>query len=441
MTLAELDRVDGPALLSLAVRFGTTRLIDNEPLGDRPRDAERCMVAGGRILLAYLVFYAALGAAYPYMPVFYRDLGLALDRDRHPDRGPGGRSCWSSAPVWGGLADRFPRSRVDPAAGGRRRHGRRRRSCTCRSASSRSSSARSCLFVGLAGIGADARCPDAGDPRLGRPQPVRPGPGVRLAGVRRRDAGRRRHARSLRVTVPVLGLHPDAWSLTVIVTATIPRRGTTVSVSLRRGMAAVLSVRGHAAVPRPGSSSSGRRSSGTNTFYSIQMVAIGGERRLDRAHLGDRRPGRGADSCTRSRASRSASAPSGCSSSGAIAFALRDRPGRLCHRAVAVAGHRAARGRRASRACSSAASPSCASRAPSGTGGTAQGILDERSGLATIVGSTLGGVIAAAIGIPGLFVHLRDRVGHRRRDHRGRRSSARRRPARTGPGTRSAPPG
>jgi pantoate--beta-alanine ligase len=32
-TLAELDRVDGPALASLAVRFGATRLIDNEPLG------------------------------------------------------------------------------------------------------------------------------------------------------------------------------------------------------------------------------------------------------------------------------------------------------------------------------------------------------------------------------------------------------------------------
>lgn len=31
-TLAELHRVDRPALLSLAVRFGTTRLIDNEPL-------------------------------------------------------------------------------------------------------------------------------------------------------------------------------------------------------------------------------------------------------------------------------------------------------------------------------------------------------------------------------------------------------------------------
>jgi pantoate--beta-alanine ligase len=31
-TLRELERVDGPALLSLAVRFGDTRLIDNEPL-------------------------------------------------------------------------------------------------------------------------------------------------------------------------------------------------------------------------------------------------------------------------------------------------------------------------------------------------------------------------------------------------------------------------
>lgn len=33
LSLAELDRVDGPAILSLAVRFGPTRLIDNETLG------------------------------------------------------------------------------------------------------------------------------------------------------------------------------------------------------------------------------------------------------------------------------------------------------------------------------------------------------------------------------------------------------------------------
>jgi pantoate--beta-alanine ligase len=39
-TLGELDTVDGPALASMAVRFGSTRLIDNEPLdvdtGTRP---------------------------------------------------------------------------------------------------------------------------------------------------------------------------------------------------------------------------------------------------------------------------------------------------------------------------------------------------------------------------------------------------------------------
>jgi pantoate--beta-alanine ligase len=32
-TLAELGRVEGPAMLSVAVRFGTTRLIDNIHLG------------------------------------------------------------------------------------------------------------------------------------------------------------------------------------------------------------------------------------------------------------------------------------------------------------------------------------------------------------------------------------------------------------------------
>jgi len=32
VSLRELETIDGPALLSLAVRFGSTRLIDNEPL-------------------------------------------------------------------------------------------------------------------------------------------------------------------------------------------------------------------------------------------------------------------------------------------------------------------------------------------------------------------------------------------------------------------------
>ena len=39
-TLRELDRVEGPALLSLAVSFGSTRLIDNEILDGRDRDLQ-----------------------------------------------------------------------------------------------------------------------------------------------------------------------------------------------------------------------------------------------------------------------------------------------------------------------------------------------------------------------------------------------------------------
>jgi pantoate--beta-alanine ligase len=40
VTLTELDRIEGPALLSTAVRFGATRLIDNEPLDAEPFDAD-----------------------------------------------------------------------------------------------------------------------------------------------------------------------------------------------------------------------------------------------------------------------------------------------------------------------------------------------------------------------------------------------------------------
>jgi pantoate--beta-alanine ligase len=46
-TLAELDSVDGPALASLAVRFGSTRLIDNELLDDDAGTEARPQVYGG----------------------------------------------------------------------------------------------------------------------------------------------------------------------------------------------------------------------------------------------------------------------------------------------------------------------------------------------------------------------------------------------------------
>src|SRR6188768_78927 len=69
------------------------------------------MVAGRRILLAYLVYYAAIGAAFPYLPVFYRGIGLGLAEI-------GVLTAIQAtvqlllAPVWGGLADRFPGTRL-----------------------------------------------------------------------------------------------------------------------------------------------------------------------------------------------------------------------------------------------------------------------------------------------------------------------------------------
>src|SRR4249919_1384362 len=69
------------------------------------------MAAGRRILLAYLVYFASIGTAFPYLPVFYRDLGLTLAEI-------GVLTAMQAAvqlllaPVWGGLADRFPRSRL-----------------------------------------------------------------------------------------------------------------------------------------------------------------------------------------------------------------------------------------------------------------------------------------------------------------------------------------
>jgi pantoate--beta-alanine ligase len=46
-TLEELETVDGPALASLAVRFGSTRLIDNEPLDEDVGTEARPQVYGG----------------------------------------------------------------------------------------------------------------------------------------------------------------------------------------------------------------------------------------------------------------------------------------------------------------------------------------------------------------------------------------------------------
>ena len=174
-----------------------------------------------------------------------------------------------------------------------------------------------------------------------------------------------------------------------------------MSVSLRRGMAAILSVRG---VPLflTGFVVVWTALSGTNTFYSIQMGAIGGSGaqigliwaigalvEVPIMYLFPRLARRfGAERLL---------------VVGAVAFALRTGLSAFATEPWQLLAIAPLEG--VGFACVFVGGVTVlASRAPSGTGGTAQGILTSGSGLATILGSTLGGVIAAAIGIPGLFV-------------------------------------
>ena len=63
-----------------------------------------------RVTLAYIVYFTSLGASFPYLPVFYRQsLHLDLAAVGSIAAAQAAMSLLA-APLWGGLADRFPRS-------------------------------------------------------------------------------------------------------------------------------------------------------------------------------------------------------------------------------------------------------------------------------------------------------------------------------------------
>ena len=71
-----------------------------------------------RVSIAYLAYFAAVGAAWPYLPIYYRGIGLSLGTI-------GGLAAVAAAiqllaaPGWGVLADHFSRTRLTlPAASG-----------------------------------------------------------------------------------------------------------------------------------------------------------------------------------------------------------------------------------------------------------------------------------------------------------------------------------
>ncbi len=70
-----------------------------------------------RVSIAYVAYFAAIGAAWPYLPIYYQGLGLSLAAIGSLTALAAGMQL-VAAPAWGALSDRFPRTRLTlPVAG------------------------------------------------------------------------------------------------------------------------------------------------------------------------------------------------------------------------------------------------------------------------------------------------------------------------------------
>jgi PPP family 3-phenylpropionic acid transporter len=356
------------------------------------------MAAGGRILLAYLIYFAAIGAAFPYLPVFYRDIGLGLEQI-------GVLTALQAAiqlilaPVWGGLADRFPHTRLTlPLAAAVATVGA---VLLLRAEDFPAVLLGSLiLYAGISGIAPtlDARTLEA----LG-------------AGGRSRY-GEVRAFGSLAFVVSTLAVgfvldSEGARSLfwvyipfllaTVVVTATIPRRGTSHSVNPLRGAGQFLATPG-VALFLFGFTVVWAALAAVTAFYSIQVVALGGSTGL----VGIAWAVGAIIEVPLMYAFPRIAARVGTERLvvfGSLAFALRallasiiaDPLGLVLIAPLEGIGF----------TCVFVGGVTIVgARAPAGLQGTAQGLFAAAGGLAIIIGSAVGGAVAGALGIPGLFL-------------------------------------
>jgi MFS transporter, PPP family, 3-phenylpropionic acid transporter len=388
------------------------------------------VAAGRRILLAYLVYFAAIGAAYPYLPVYYRDLGLGLEQIGFLTAIQAAITL-VLAPVWGGLADRFPRTRLPlPLAAAVATLGA---AILFRADGFTGVLVGSLiLYAGISGIGPtlDARTLET------------------LGPERRSRFGEVRAFGSLAFVLSTLGVGflLDAggaqalfWAYlpfllaTVVVTAAIPRRGAgmTRSINLLRGTGQFLAKPGMVLF-FTGFIVVWASLAAMNAFYSIQIVALGGSPGLVgiawsfgafvEVPLMYAFPRIGARFGTERLVIL-----------GALVFAFRGLLASLITDPVALILVAPLEG--IGFACVFVGGVTVvAARAPAGLQGTAQGLFSACAGLATILGSIGGGAVAGALGISGLFA-VCAAVGLA---GAGTLAVALLRPARAGTGTRRA---
>lgn len=355
------------------------------------------MAAGARILLAYLVYFGAIGASFAYLPLFYRELGLQLGE-------VGLLNAVQAAvvlafgPVWGALMDRFPRSGLTlPLSGAVAFAGAFVLFLVNDFAGAFLGS--TILFAGIAGIapGLDARTLETLGP-----------------GGRERYGQVRAFGSLAFVIVTILvgqllaasGVRALFWVYlpgllaTIVVTATLGRRGGNRSVGLLRGAGGVLRAEGMS-VFFGGFIIVWAGLTASNAFYSIQITTLGGSTAL----VG-------------------LSWAIGAAVEVPLMYAFPRLSRRFGASRLLVFGTMLL----ALRALLSAVAPSPFSlvliaplegvgfalvfvgsvttlggQVQPSLGGTAQGLLTACGGLAAIVGSAAGGAVADVAGIPGLF--------------------------------------
>jgi PPP family 3-phenylpropionic acid transporter len=344
----------------------------------------------------YIAYFFATGASFPYLPVYYRAIGL--------DLGTIGLMAALSAatqlvaaPTWGSLADLFGRSRltlpaaVVVAASGAFALGLAREPTTVIGAVV-------VLSVGLAGVSPvlDARTMEllgSDRARYGRVRAWGSAAFVVSAAL----CGPLLDARGTRALFLV---YVPCLALAALIALSVPRRATARHVSLRRGAYQLIRE------PRMGRFLVGSllvwaSLNAVNGFYSIQIVALGG----------------------------GASLVGVAWVVGAVVeipimwtfprLAVRFGAGRLMATGGAVL---AVRGLLAAFAPNAALLVAIAPlegvgfslffvggvgfvavRAPAGLAGTAQGVFSATAGLAAIMGSGAAGMVASSLSIPGMF--------------------------------------
>ncbi|HEY6013765.1 MAG TPA: MFS transporter [Candidatus Limnocylindrales bacterium] len=355
------------------------------------------MAAGRRILVAYLVYFGAIGAAYPYLPVFYRDLGLTFAEI-------GLLTAVQAAvqlalgPIWGGLMDRFPSigltlplAAAVAATGG---------FILFLAVDFEGALAGSLLlFAGLSGIGPtlDARTLEtlgsAGRHRYGQVRAFGSLAFVIVALL----VGLLLEARGSR---SLFWVYLPCLLATIVVTATIRRRGITRSVSLLRGAGQVLRAPG-ILLFLAGFTIVWTALTAVSAFYSIQLVALGGSTGLVgitwsfgaviEVPLMYVFPRLGARFGTERLVV-----------AGATVFLLRALLASIATDPMVLVLIAPLEGLGFALTFVGGVTV-LAARLPLSLGGTAQGLFAASTGLATIFGSVVGGTVAGAVGIHWMF--------------------------------------